>query len=86
MRPCQTHRIPSLLLGKLKPIVFYILCIYGCVWGKTIVKILLSFHPHVLVNAWGVIHPLRIGQYVGGESPQRIAQYVGGKMIVNENL
>ena len=48
-------------------------------WGKTIVKILLSFHPHVLVNAWGVIHPLRIGQYVGGESPPRIAQYVGGK-------
>ena len=27
----------------------------------------------------GVIHPLRIGQYVGGESPPRIAQYVGGK-------
>ena len=74
---CFTHF--ALLFGKLKPIVFYILCIYGCVWGKTIVKILLLFHPHVLVNAWGVIHPLRIGQYVGGESPPRIDQYVGGK-------
>ena len=50
-------------------------------WGKTIVKILLSFHPHVLVNAWGVIHPLRIGQYVGGESPPRIDQYVGVKWL-----
>ena len=48
-------------------------------WGKTIVKILLLFHPHVFVNAWGVIHPLRIGQYVEGESPPRIAQYVGCK-------
>ena len=38
-----------------------------------------------MVNAWGVIHPLRIGQYVGGESPPRIDQYVGGKTIVNEN-